>query len=92
MRLRFRPQSWDLGLQARILAFRLGFGPPGWDLGLKTGIWASRQEWGAGVEKKEEKEEKEKISHNYGKNKKDSDFQYTATSPFFGIAGSSFRW
>ena len=26
-RLRFGPQGWDLGLQARILAFGLGFGP-----------------------------------------------------------------
>ena len=70
-RLRFGPQGWDLGLQARILAFRLGFGPRGWDLGLKTGIWASRLEFGlrdwdlrGGTEKEEEKEKKkEKIPH-----------------------------
>ena len=29
LRLRFGPQGWDLGLKARILAFRLGFWPLG---------------------------------------------------------------
>ena len=61
--LRFRPQGWDLGLQARIVALRLGFGPRGWDLCLETGIWGLILEFGpqdldlrGGAEEKEEKE------------------------------------
>ena len=55
-RLRFGPQGWNLGLQARIWALRLGFGPRVWDLGLKTGIWASRLGFeGGGTEEEEEK-------------------------------------
>ena len=34
----------------------------------------------------------DKSTNNYGKNKKDSDFQNTSTSPFFGITWNPFRW
>ena len=58
-RLIFGPQGWDLGLQAKIWAWRLG-------LGLKAGVWASSlelgpEDWdwrGWTEERKEEKKEK----------------------------------
>ena len=33
-----------------------------------------------------------KVTNNYGKNKKDSDFQNAATSSFFGKTPNPFRW
>ena len=67
MRLGFKPQGWDLGLEAGVWASRLGFRPRGRDLGLEVGIWASRLGFGAlklgFSERGWETKEKEKYPH-----------------------------